>query len=203
MSSLANAPAAVRNREAILEVLRSEFRGDERVLEIGSGTGQHAVYFAKNMPQLHWQTSDLEANHKAIRGWTDSEALENVSPPIVLDVAKASDIKQTFDAIFSANTAHIMSASNVEKMLNLVANLLLPGGCFYLYGPFRVAGKFTSESNEAFHSNLQTQNSVMGIRDLEWIDELARGAGLEQIACYAMPANNMLVGWRKETKDKS
>jgi len=192
-----DAPATHRNRDAILSVLRDEFARSSAVLEIGSGTGQHAVYFAAALPSLTWQTSDREENHAGINEWVSSAALDNVLAPLSLDVEKTSAVAGSFDAVFSANTAHIMNIQAVECMFRLVCNVLLAGGVFCLYGPFNQNGKFSSESNERFDQSLQNQDPVMGIRDLEKIDSFAGDAGLRRASLYAMPANNMIVVWRK------
>lgn len=197
MSEIHNAPSAERNRDVILQVLRGELTGEQRVLEIGSGTGQHAVHFAAAMPQLSWQTSDLEENHAGIHHWIATSGLLNVAAPVLLDVSDPGDIGSDFDAVFSANTAHIMSAVVASEMLALAGKILKVGGKFLLYGPFRVDGCFTSDSNEAFDKWLKARDPLMGIRDLEWLDEVAAAAGLSRVKACAMPANNMLVVWKK------
>ncbi len=197
MSEGPNAPAAIRNREAILEVLRHELNGKVRVLEIGSGTGQHAIHFAAGLPELIWQTSDRVQNHDGIRQWIISSGLDNVINPLELDVSDHTDIDVKYDAIFSANTAHIMSADSVADMLDLVGRALMPGGKFLLYGPFCVDRQFTSESNQRFDESLKAQDPSMGIRDLEWLDELADRQEMTRVSTYAMPANNMLLAWER------
>jgi len=197
MSNCPDAPATLRNREAILAVLLEELPGDHKVLEIGSGTGQHAVHFASALPGLVWQTSDLSANHAGILQWIEAAALPNVLKPLNLDVSDTVAIDQKFDAIFSANTAHIMSADSVVDMISLAGRLLAHGGKFLLYGPFKLEGRFTSESNQQFDESLRAQDPAMGIRDLEWIDKVAGDHGLLPVRRFAMPANNMLVVWSK------
>ena len=197
MSEGPNAPAAIRNREAILEVLRHELNGKVRVLEIGSGTGQHAIHFAAGLPELIWQTSDRVQNHDGIRQWITSSGLDNVINPLELDVSDHTDIDVKYDAIFSANTAHIMSADSVADMLDLVGRALMPGGKFLLYGPFCVDRQFTSESNQRFDESLKAQDPSMGIRDIEWPDGLADMQEMTRVSTYAMPANNMLLAWKK------
>jgi len=168
------------------------------VLEIGSGTGQHAVYFAAALPGLTWQTSDRRQNHAGILQWIAAEGAGNVLDPLTLDVTDVRDAVSGFDAVFSANTAHIMSESAVADMIKLVAGALDPGGRFLLYGPFRIDGQHTSDSNSSFDRSLRAEDAAMGIRDLEWIDKLAAIQGLERNHSYAMPANNMLVVWQKQ-----
>ncbi len=192
-----NAPAAQRNSRPILEVIRNEFKDSESILEIGSGTGQHAVYFASEMPWLTWQTSDLAENHDGIVSWLEDANLDNVRAPFELDVLNASHVMDRFDAVFSANTAHIMGIDAVECMFEVVARGLNDGGKFCLYGPFNLDGKFTSDSNRSFDASLKSQNPEMGIRDLETLDGFAAANGLERTNLYAMPANNMIAVWSK------
>jgi len=198
-----NAPSAVRNRDAILQVLRYELEGKLRVLEIGSGTGQHAIYFAAGLPELIWQTSDRVQNHDGIRQWIASSGLDNVMDPLSLDVSAEPDIDVGYDAIFSANTAHIMSVESVVDMLDLVGKLLPLAGKFLLYGPFCVNQEFSSDSNRRFDESLKAQDPSMGIRDLEWIDELAARQYLLRARTYTMPANNMLLAWEKTEENRN
>lgn len=191
-----DAPATSRNRQAILDVLRNELNGLQDVLEIGSGTGQHAVYFGTNLSWLKWQTSDRVENHDGINAWLDDASLDNVLRPLRLDVESDRPSLTTFDAIFSANTAHIMSISAVQCMFRLAGECLRPGGRFCLYGPFNINGEFTSASNERFNSSLRSSDPSMGIRDLEELHDFAAGNQLTHLRSYAMPANNMLIVWR-------
>jgi cyclopropane fatty-acyl-phospholipid synthase-like methyltransferase len=196
MTDKPDAPASGRNRNAILEVIKTEFATCHSVLEIGSGTGQHAVYFADAMPWLKWQTSDLAENHSGIDSWIADSGLENVRRPILLDVQQADGIDGNYDGIFSANTAHIMSIHGVRCMFDVVGRVLSPGGVFCLYGPFNQNGKFTSESNERFDQSLRSRDPAMGIRDLNELESFAAGVAMRRARRYAMPANNMLVVWR-------
>ena len=191
------APAAERNAAAILDVLQTELRNARDVLEIGSGTGQHAVTIGAALPDLSWQTSDLDENHPAIVAWVDDAGLDNVHSPISLDVLTATLPAENYDAVFSANTAHIMGFAAVEKMFALVAHTLRDGGRFCLYGPFREQGAFSTESNAAFDQSLRSRDPSMGIRDLEQLDELAAAGKMRRVRRYAMPANNLLVVWQK------
>ena len=191
------APAALRNSQPILEVIRDEFTGCRKVLEIGSGTGEHAVFFASEMPGLTWQTSDLTANHDSIIAWIDDAGLDNVRGPLELDVQKPPQIREKYDAVFSANTAHIMSIGAVECMFHVVADCLNEDGRFCLYGPFNLNGAFTSDSNRQFDASLRARNPEMGIRDLETLDGFASANGLHRINLYAMPANNMIAVWAR------
>jgi cyclopropane fatty-acyl-phospholipid synthase-like methyltransferase len=196
MTDKPDAPASGRNRNAILEVIKTEFATCHSALEIGSGTGQHAVYFADAMPWLKWQTSDLAENHAGIDSWIADSGLENVRRPILLDVQQADGIDGNYDGTFSANTAHIMSIHGVRCMFDVVGRVLSPGGVFCLYGPFNQNGKFTSESNERFDQSLRSRDPAMGIRDLNELESFAAGVAMRRARRYAMPANNMLVVWR-------
>jgi len=194
------APATERNSRPVLAVLRQEFADASSVLEIGSGTGQHAVHFAANLPQLVWQSSDVKENHAAICAWLNDAQLPNTLDPLELDVLVNECPTQDYDAVFSANTAHIMSMAAVEKMFSLVGDILIDRGLFVLYGPFRQNGKFNTTSNADFHRSLQQRDPEMGIRHLENLDELAQRGSMHRVRCYAMPANNSIVVWQKEVK---
>ncbi len=186
-----------RNGGAILEVLKDEFSSCMTVLEIGSGTGQHAIRFAGVLPNLSWQTSDLAENHDGINAWITDSALTNVLKPIAFDVLTADVTADSFDGVYSANTAHIMSFDAVRKMLSLVAKALCKGGVFCLYGPFRQGGEFNAPSNAAFDESLRKRNADMGIRDIEALNDIASNLGLRHANFYAMPANNHIAVWRK------
>ena len=198
MAAKPNAPSAERNRNAILEVIRGEFQDCNAILEIGSGTGQHAVFFASQMPWLTWQTSDLAVNHDGINAWLTDANLDNVKAPLELDVTEPLQTNENFDAVFSANTAHIMGIVAVECLFRVVGQCLIDGGKFCLYGPFNQDGNFTSDSNEAFDANLKSQDPAMGIRDLEVLDDYAEANGLHRVNLYAMPSNNMIAVWIKK-----
>ena len=197
MTDRSFAEAAQRNAQAILEVLRREFRDATDALEIGSGTGQHAVSFAAAMPGLRWQTSDLDDNHASINAWIDSAGLDSVLRPMSLDVRTDAVDVASFDAVFSANTAHIMGIDAVRRMFSVVGDALRTDGVFCLYGPFRVAGRFNSESNERFDASLRFSDAAMGIRDLETLDDFGRSRGLQRQRLYAMPANNFIAVWTR------
>jgi cyclopropane fatty-acyl-phospholipid synthase-like methyltransferase len=197
MNRRPDAPATGRNKDAILGVLSFEFRDCRSVFEIGSGTGQHAAHFAAAMPWLVWQTSELPKNHDGIRAWIEWAGLSNVRMPVAYDAANTPQIAARFDAIFSANTAHIMSIGEVENMFGHVAQLLKPGGIFCLYGPFNEDGRFTSESNADFDASLRAHEPSMGIRDREELNSFSRKVGLAEIRRYAMPANNQILVWGK------
>jgi cyclopropane fatty-acyl-phospholipid synthase-like methyltransferase len=188
----------VQNREPILAVLKRCLGDSRQLLEIGSGTGQHAVYFAPEFPDLEWQTSDRAANHAGIEAWLDALPAPNLRPPLALDVSVDSWPQGPYDAVFSANTAHIMHASEVAAMFAGVGRVLSSGGLFLLYGPFNIGGRYTAPSNERFDQWLKSQDPGMGVRDLDWLSELAAGAGLRLEEVVDMPADNKTLVWLAE-----
>ncbi len=193
------AESCQQNRDPLLEVLRIELAGRSRVLEVGSGTGQHAVYFAAEFPQLLWQTSDRVQMHSGIRAWLKDAALANVLPPLPLDVCEDAWPQDSYDAVFSANTAHIMDWSQVECLVRGVGRVLRAGGVFCLYGPFNYNGQYTSASNASFDAWLKERDPLSGVRDFEALDGLAREAGLVLKRDYTMPANNRTLVWSKQS----
>jgi cyclopropane fatty-acyl-phospholipid synthase-like methyltransferase len=190
--------ACERNRDPIFAALRSHFSDRERVLEIGSGTGQHAIYFAAKMPSLIWQSSDRAENLPGVRAWLDDAALPNTPPPIDLDVNDDWPTPR-FDGIFSANTLHIMSWSEVELLFRKLASISTPDAKLAIYGPFNYDGQFTSESNAAFDRSLKSRGAQMGIRDFEAVNALASNAQFALIDDVSMPANNRLLVWQRQT----
>jgi cyclopropane fatty-acyl-phospholipid synthase-like methyltransferase len=189
-----------RNKEPILAVLRDVFERPGTVLEIGSGTGQHAVHFARAMPELVWQTSDLPVNLNAIRAWQEEANLPNLLPPLSLDVGGIWPTKQ-FDYVFSANTLHIISWTEVVLFFSCVSTILKPGARLAVYGPFSYGGKYTSDSNARFDEWLKNRDPHSGIRNFEYVDTLAQSAGLSLLTDIAMPANNHTLVW--ELADES
>ena len=187
---------AERNGGPILEVLRTEFAQCRSILEIGTGTGQHAVRFAAAMQHLQWQTSDLAENHDDINAWIADSGLTNISPPLSLNVTTAKLADVGYDGIFSSNTAHIMSYAAVQSMFSLVGSVLSAGGTFCLYGPMRQDGEFNTASNAEFDKSLRARNTESGIRDLVDLDALGLQHGLVRSNLYAMPANNNIAVWR-------
>jgi cyclopropane fatty-acyl-phospholipid synthase-like methyltransferase len=189
--------ACERNRAPILEVLRVELASKSRLLEIGSGTGQHAVYLAPEFPGLLWQTSDVVEKHADIRAWLDEAGLANVLPPLALDVCRDDWPSEGYDAVFSSNTAHWMSWPEVECLFSGVGRVLEAGGAFCLYGAFNYRGEYTSESNARFDRWLRARDPSSGIRDFEALDQLARRAGMTFEKDYGLPANNRMLVWSK------
>lgn len=189
--------SCVQNCKPILEVLRPLLADRKELLEIGSGTGQHAVYFAPEFPQLIWQTSDVPEYHPGIQMWLDESETDNIKPPLVLDVLQADWPAIQPDAVFTANTLHIMDSAMAEACILGVGSLLQAGGLFIVYGPFNYNGEYTSESNAAFDRWLAQRGAGSAIRDFEWVNELAGVAGMVLEQDVAMPANNRILVWRK------
>lgn len=190
-------PASERNREPILAGLRVHFANAQRVLEIGSGSGQHAVHFAAAMPWLIWQCSDRALQLPGIRAWLAEAALPNTPPPLPLDVSTGPWLHRRFDAVFTANTLHIMGWEEVEALFAGLNRSLTEAATVIAYGPFNYRGEFTSDSNREFDASLRARDRRMGIRDYEAVDRLAREIGLVSVADQAMPANNRLLVWRR------
>ena len=190
------ADACDRNRDPILEVLRQHFADRHRVLEIGSGTGQHAVYFAAALPQLTWQTSECEPNLAGIRLWLEEAGLPNLPQPIALDVT-GSWPDARFDAVFTANTLHIMGWPEVRALFAALPKVLTSDAVLAVYGPFNYDGRFTSSSNAAFDEWLKQRSARSGIRDFAAVDGLARSIGFALLEDRAMPANNRTLIWRR------
>lgn len=187
-----------RNRDPILAVLRGHFADRRRVLEIGSGTGQHAVYFAAGMPWLTWQCSDVTDNLPGIRAWLDEAALPNVPAPIALDVAYGPWPTQAPDAAFSANTLHIMGWPEVEALFAGLDATLADTATLAIYGPFNYDRAYSSDSNRDFDAWLKARDPRSGIRDFEAVDSLARAIKLELLDDIAMPANNRCLVWQRQ-----
>jgi len=190
------APSCDKNREPILAVLRERLAERTSLLEIGSGTGQHAVYFAPALPQLSWQTSDRTENLPGIRAWLAEAGLPNTPAPIELDVTGPWPARR-FDAVFTANTLHIMPWSAVEALFAALPGVMVEQAIFVAYGPFNYGGRFTSESNARFDASLKASAPHQGIRDFADLDALARRAGMALAEDVAMPSNNRCLVWRR------
>jgi len=195
-----HAPSCEKNRQPILEVLVEHFADRRQVLEIGSGTGQHAIFFAEQLPHLHWQTSDRTENLPGISAWLNEAARANTPPPIELDVG-GNWPAQRYDAVFSANTLHIMAWPAVERFFARLPDVLTADARLCIYGPFNYGGRFTSDSNAAFDLWLKDKAPHQGIRDFEAVDALARQAGLDLLEDRAMPSNNRCLIWQFGAKD--
>lgn len=189
--------ACDNNKQPILEQLQSLFADARRVLEIGSGTGQHAVYFAEHLPHLFWQTSDLEVNHEGIESWLARSTATNIGAPIALSATSRPWFAGAIDAVFTANTLHIMSWSNVVALFEAFALYLPSAAIVCIYGPFNYGGDYTSASNRDFDIWLKQRQPEQGIRDFERINALAEEANLLLLDDVEMPANNRLLVFRK------
>lgn len=187
-----------RNQAEICSVLKDVLSDKKHVLEIGSGTGQHAVYFATRLPHIIWQTSDQDENHDGIQQWLDEANLENTHPPVSLNVSQKKWPDIPCDSLYSANVVHIMSWENVVDYFDNGAKLLPKDGLFILYGPFNYGGEFTSPSNADFDQWLKSNNPQSGIRDFEALDALANKNALFLKHDIDMAANNRILCWEKQ-----
>ncbi len=188
--------ASEQNKSFIFDVIKPYLHGE--VLEIGSGTGQHAVFFAAQAPQLRWQTSDLESNLPGIEGRIADSGLTSLLPPIALDV-RGDWPERQFDLVYTANSFHIMDKKAVAKCIEGAGTCLKLGGILLVYGPFNYAGNFTSPSNARFDAFLKTRDPASGIKDFEWLHDLAKAANLQLVEDVAMPENNRCLVWQKRT----
>lgn len=190
-------PSSERNRDPILGVLRHEFADRRLVLEVGSGTAQHAVHFAQALPHLVWQCSDQDEYLDGARAWLGEAALHNTPAPLMLNVNQPQWPPGPFDAVYTANTLHIMGWDEVQTLFRRLPEVLAADAKLVVYGPFNYAGAFTSPSNAAFDARLKSDDPKRGIRDFEAVDALANSAGLRLIQDHAMPANNRCLVWQR------
>jgi len=191
--------ACERNKGPILEILKDVLRDCSTVLEIGSGTAQHAVYFGDSLPHLEWQPSDVRENIPIILDNLRKHHPANVKQPLEIDVRDHPWPVNQVDAIYSANTLHIMSWDMVRDLFKGIGNLLRERGTLCIYGPFRYNDSYTSNSNADFDNHLRMRDPQSGIRDFEAVNDLAQQQGLKLQADIAMPANNQLLIWRQNT----
>ncbi len=191
------AESCEQNKEPILAVLREVFADRVRVLEIASGTGQHAIHFGRAMPHLLWQTSELAHNHPGIRTWLDEAALSNVLAPVEIDVDHERWPVDEVDAVFNANTVHIVSWARVERMFAGIGRVLVSGGVLCLYGPFNYGGRYFAESNARFDVWLKDRDPDSGVRDFEALNRLAEAQGMILAADRPMPSDNRTLVWKK------
>jgi SAM-dependent methyltransferase len=190
--------ACERNRIPILKVLKDVVEPtDTRLLEVGSGTGQHAVYFAPHFPHLIWVTSDQRENLPGIRSWLDESGAPNLIGPGIFKVGVDAFPNGVFDVVFTANTFHIMSWDECKILMRDLGKHLRPGARFLVYGPFNYRGAFTSDSNRDFDRSLRERGAHQGIRDFEAVCEYLAENGLALLRDYEMPANNQLLVFRK------
>lgn len=193
--------ACENNKQPILEVLQKELQDYTHVLEVGSGTGQHSVYFAPRLPHLQWQTSDVLDNHPAIQAWHDNYSAVNLHAPLAFDLMTdsipTSKINQSFDAVFTANTLHIIAWYLVERLFELVGEALPLDGKLIVYGPFNEHGRYTSASNQSFDLSLRQRDPNSGIRHKEDVVALAKKHDLTLKNEYQLPANNQILVFKK------
>jgi len=193
---LPHSGACERNKSPILQVLRPAFSACRHVLEIGSGTGQHAVHFAVEMPWLVWQPSEMAESMPGLRKRIFSEGPSNLRAPVEIDVTQLPWDVRCVDGVFTANTLHIMHWPQVVALFAGLATVVNPGTVLAIYGPFRYGGEYTSESNESFDTMLHARDPLSGIRDFEEVDALARNSGFALVADHPMPANNQILVWK-------
>ena len=193
------AESCLQNQQPILDVLREVFSEAGKVLEVGSGTGQHAVFFSQHLPQLEWQPSDLQDQHPGMLLWLNEVEHNRIKPPLVLDVDDERWPVQDMDYAFSANTTHIVSLSQTERMFAHIARSLKHRGLFAQYGPFNYNGKYTSESNARFDQWLKQQHPQSGIKHFEQLQAFAADNAMYCIDDIEMPANNRLLVWQKQS----
>ncbi|RVU81715.1 DUF938 domain-containing protein [Leucothrix sargassi] len=192
------ASSCEQNKDPILAVLKTLLPEKQEVLEIGSGTGQHAVYFAEKMPHLTWQCSDQVQYHEGMMLWLNEANLPNVLPPLALNVSTDAWPEKQYDAIYSANITHIMSWDNVIDLFSNAAKHLKPNAKMICYGPFNYSGQYTSQGNRDFDEHLKSGDPLSGIRDFNDLQVLASENGLTLFKDIEMPANNRILVWEKQ-----
>ncbi len=197
MRALPGSEACERNKGPILAILARVLTGPGLVLEIGAGTGQHAVHFARHLPELTWQPTERREWLEPLAERIRREGPPNLRAPLELDVSATAWPLESADVVYSANTLHIMAWHEVEAFFRGVGRVLAQGGHLAVYGPFRFRGDYTSASNAEFDAYLQSRDPASGIRDFEAIDALAAAGQLQLDANHAMPANNQLLLWRR------
>jgi hypothetical protein len=190
------APAAEENRDAILKVLQQEFKHINTVLEIGSGTGQHAAYFSQHLAHLNWQASDKHTMLSGIAMWLDDANLETPLAPIELDV-NLNWPQQSYQGAYAANIAHIIHWNEIEALFSGLDQVLIDSAVFCLYGPFNINGDYTSESNRLFDLWLKERDPESCIRDKNDLDQLAIKNNFQASSLWEMPANNKILCWRR------
>ncbi len=185
--------ACENNKAPILQIIRSIFSQPATIWEIGSGTGQHACYFAKHLPHVEWQPTDKAEHIPGIRLWQEDAQLANLKPPLSLDVTDEVWPCRSIDALFTANTLHIMSRDEVQSFFERLTIYMNANAMLCMYGPFNYNGTYTSDSNACFDQWLKSQNALSGIKDSEYVLSLATSIGLKLVSDFAMPANNRLL----------
>lgn len=191
-------PSCERNREPILKVLKDFITpNDRRLLEVGSGTGQHAVYFAPSFPYLEWHPTDKADTIKGIKHWMQEAHIPNIMAPVRLEIGKDDFPKLKFDVVFTANTFHIMHWKESKSFIKLLGHRLREGSRAIFYGPFKYSGEFTSPSNEAFDRQLKESDPLSGIRSFEDVNNAMIKNGFELIDDIEMPANNRILVYNR------
>ncbi len=191
-----------QNKDVILKIIKPLLSSSQSLFEIGSGTGQHAIYFPQAMPHLQWYTSDRYEAVKGIQLWIDEYCidgqLKNIHSPVILDVMQENWPELKVDAVYTANSLHIMHWHEVQSFFDQAPTLLNSGGIMLVYGPFNYSGQYTSDSNRRFDGWLKDREPNSGIRDFSAVDELAKNNGLHLLDDYEMPANNRILCWQKD-----
>jgi len=193
------AQSCEENKAVILAQLRKLFEQSQQCLEIGSGTGQHAVHFAEHLPHIHWQPTELKENIAGIKLWIQESTANNILNPVELDIRnEAWPFRSLFDAAFTANTLHIISLELVEKLFTGAGKALTSQGLLVTYGPFNYNGEFSSESNARFDLWLKQRDPLSGIRDIDELKKFAADNEIILINDIEMPVNNRLLVWQKQ-----
>ncbi|MBR0567324.1 DUF938 domain-containing protein [Azoarcus sp. L1K30] len=192
------APATARNRDFILPILQRVLPESGTILEIGSGSGEHAVFFAQSLAGLNWQPSDTHAEAlNSIRAWIEYAGATNVAMPLLLDVGASAWPLAHADALVCINVIHYSPLESTTALLTGAARVLPPGGVLYCYGPYRRGGRHTSPSNEEFDAWLKQRDPRFGVRDMETVEDEAAACGLRLEEVIAMPANNFSLVFRR------
>jgi SAM-dependent methyltransferase len=198
MDARETAPSPERNKQPILEVLARVLPPRGLVLEIGSGTGQHVAHFAKALPALTFQPSEMDVErHASIEAWAAAGNLSNVKPPLAIDVTKRPWPVSAADAVVCINVIHISPWEATLALMAGAGRILPAGGVLVTYGPYMRGGAHTSQSNEAFDASLRARNPLWGVRDIDKVAEVAGNEGLALEEAVPMPANNFTLVWRK------
>ncbi len=197
------AESCEQNKQVILDVIKPVLMDTDAVFEVGSGTGQHAVFFAAAMPHLFWYPSERQEYLAGIQEWLDEyyanpRTPDNIVPPVILDVMQEPWPAITADAVFTANTLHIMHWNEVQRLFAKLPDILTEQGHFLAYGPFNYNGQYTSNSNRQFDLWLKNRDPLSGIRDINELTALAEANGLFLQNDHSMPANNRILHWQKQ-----
>lgn len=187
-------PACERNKDPILEVMKQFITTeDKRLLEIGSGTGQHAIYLAPHFPFMEWFPSDVAANIPGMQMWFDEAKINNIRPAFKIEIGKNELPKMKFDIVFTANTFHIMHWKECKSLIKMLGGRLREGSRVFIYGPFKYGGEFTSESNAEFDQSIKARDPLSGIRNFEDVNNGMAKNGFDLLNDFDMPANNQML----------